>query len=249
MMLAFTSTLHDPENRLGYLIEKVGGPLRSLFDSATVAYTPQTHPDIIKLLANNRFSVYKAGDSVISTYQTAFNNALNNNLSSLFYCDLDRALHWMRSYPEELKQITQTPSNHDFILIGRTKRAFDTHPQTQTLTEGIGNVVASKVLGFKKTSDILGTTWILTLQLAKMILEQKPMNEFSFYTEWPIMLWRTSSNPLYTEREGLEWETPDRYVREIKTQGEEVWKQGFQTVNEWKRRTLMLKDFIESMAI
>jgi len=60
-------------------------------------------------------------------------------------------------------------------------------------------------------------------------------------------LWQSASNPLYIEREGLEWETPDRYQEEIKTQGLEKWKLNFQTVNEWKRRTAMLNDFIEAI--
>ena len=78
----------------------------------------------------------------------------------------------MRSYPEELKQIAETTPENDLVLIGRTKRAFETHPETQKLTEGIGNMVSSKILGFNNTHDILGTTWIMTPQLAKMILEQ-----------------------------------------------------------------------------
>jgi hypothetical protein len=60
-----------------------------------------------------------------------------------------------------------------------------------------------------------------------------------------MKLWRSAGNPLYLEREGLEWETPDRYQEEIRTQGLEGWKLNFQTVNEWRRRIAMLKDFIE----
>ncbi len=151
----------------------------------------------------------------------------------------------MRSYPDELKQITETPHENDFTLIGRTKRAFDTHPETQRLTEGIGNLVSSKALGFKNTLDVLGITWIMTPQLATMILKQKHVNEFGFYTQWPMKLWSSAKTPHYIEREGLEWETPDRYQEEIKQQGLENWRQEFQTINEWKRRTTMLNDFIE----
>jgi hypothetical protein len=106
--------------------------------------------------------------------------------------------------------------------------------------------MSSKVLGFNATRDVLGTTWIMTPRLAKMILEQQPVNEFGFYAEWPMKLWRSATDLLYIEQEGLEWETPDRYQEEIKTQGLERWKLNFQTVNEWKRRTRMLKDFIDS---
>ena len=137
MILTFTSTVHDPENRLGDLIEEVGDPLRELFESATVAYTPRTHPETITLLTKKKYSVYKAGNTVISSYQTALKQALDLKVDALIYCDLDRALHWMRTYPKELRKIAETPPENDLVLIGRTKRAFETHPETQKLTEGI----------------------------------------------------------------------------------------------------------------
>jgi neutral trehalase len=64
-----------------------------------------------------------------------------------------------------------------------------------------------------------------------------------------MTLWRSARNPLYIEVEGLEWETLDRYRDEIKTQGIEKWKQDFQTASEWRRRTEMLRDFIESSLV
>jgi len=132
------------------------------------------------------------------------------------------------------------------VLIGRTRRAFETHPETQTITEGIGNTLASNVLGFQETRDVLGTTWILTPALAKKVTKRKSMNQYGFYAEWPITLWRSARNPLYLECEGLEWETPDRYTEEIKAQGYEEWKKSFQTTFEWRKRTEMLRGFIES---
>jgi hypothetical protein len=60
-------------------------------------------------------------------------------------------------------------------------------------------------------------------------------------------MWRKSKNPLYIEIEGLEWETPDRYREEIKTQGLEQWKKSFQTPAEWRKRVEMLRDFTESI--
>jgi hypothetical protein len=129
---------------------------------ATVAYTPKTHPGAVRLLVKKGFKVYKAGNTVISSYQTALKQALDPKVKALIYCDLDRALHWMRTYPEELRKIAETTPENDLVLIGRTKRAFETHPETQKLTEGIGNMVSSKILGFNNTHDILGTTWIMT---------------------------------------------------------------------------------------
>jgi hypothetical protein len=200
----------------------------------------------VSQLRERGYSTFRAEDSVISSYQTALSRALTPNVDSLFYCDLDRALHWIKSHPQELEALATTNYENDFVLIGRTRRAFDTHPETQTITEGIGNTLASKVLGFQETRDILGTTWILTPTLAKKVIKLKQMNQFGFYAEWPITLWRSARRPKYVESEGLEWETPDRYPEEIRAQGLDEWRRSFQTASEWRKRTEMLRDFIGS---
>jgi len=213
-----------------------------------MAYTPKTHPKTVSLLKERGYRTFKAEDTVVSCYQTSLSQSLEPITGDIFYCDLDRALHWIRNYPKEFEALIE-PSNHaDFTLIGRTKRAFETHPETQTLTEGIGNIVASNVLGFSKTRDVLGTTWILTPVLAKKVTERKPMNQYGFYAEWPITLWRSAQRPKYVEADGLEWETPDRYQQEITQAGYDAWKDNYQNMQEWKKRNLMLRDMIEATA-
>jgi hypothetical protein len=245
-ILTFTSTIHDPENRLGYLIEEVGESLRGLFRSAMVSYSPGTHPDTIRLLDEQGYSTFKAEDTVVGSYRTALAESIPQITDRILYCDLDRALHWIKNYPEELRTLTESIPQNDFILMGRTMRAFNTHPETQTMTEGIANTLISKTLGFPEAKDILGTTWILTPTLAESMLKLNSINQYGFYAEWPIHMWKTSEHPLFIEVEGLEWETPDRYRAEIKAQGLEQWKKSFQTPTEWRRRNLMLRDFIES---
>jgi hypothetical protein len=105
------------------------------------------------------------------------------------------------------------------------------------------------MLNLPEIQDILGTTWILTPELADLVFKREPRNRFGLYTEWPMILWRSAKSPLYIEVEGLEWETPDRYRKEIETQGLEKWRQNFQTASEWRRRTEMLRDFIDSSLV
>jgi len=226
----------------------MGEQLRCLFISAYVAYTPRTQPQLIKRLQSEGYGTIKAGSTVVSAYQAALRRPLNDE-DNILYCDFDRALHWIKNYPDELKALAQSPLDNDYILIGRTSRAFLTHPETQVTTERIGNIVASKTLGFTETRDILGTTWIMTPEMASMILRREAVNKFGFYTDWPMTLWRSAKKPLYLEREGLEWETPDRYQDEIRSQGYEKWRTGYQTAQEWRKRVEMLKDFIESSSM
>ena len=245
-MYVFTSTIHDPENRLGYLIDEQCEELTGLFDSSHVAYTPTTHSKTVQALADRGFEVQEAEASVLDCYRTAFRMAIRPGVDNIFYCDLDRALHWVKSYPDELKALAKSQSDSDFTIVGRTKRAFGTHPETQTITEGLGNLLASRALGFSDTRDVLGVTYMITSRLAKQVLDMEARNRFGFYVEWPIFLWRSSRHPRYIEAEGLEWETPDRYRAEIKEMGLENWFRQYQTAEEWRKRTEMLRDFAES---
>lgn len=247
MILTFASTIHDPENRLDWLIDEVGLSLRGLFNSAIVSYTPKTHLNTVNLLIEKGYSVYEANDTVLNCYQMSLRNSLDSNVDVIFYCDLDRALHWIKYFPEEINTIIKKMvTQDDFILLGRTRRAFETHPDTQSSTEGIANLIVSKILGFTNTRDVLSATWILNASHVGTILKFKSENRFGFYAEWPIILWRVANHPNYIEVEGLEWETPDRYTNEIGNKGFEDWKRSYQTQSEWRKRCEMLRDFIDS---
>src|SRR5258707_1186703 len=54
--------------------------------------------------------------------------------------DLDHALHWARSWPEELGAVNQQIAAYDFLLLGRTRRATATLPDSQRETERLINV-------------------------------------------------------------------------------------------------------------
>ena len=90
--LTFASTIHDPENRLGYLIEEIGEKLRGSFSSVSVAYTPKTHPKTVSLLKERGYRNFKAEDTVVSCYQISLSQSLEPITGDIFYCDLDRAL-------------------------------------------------------------------------------------------------------------------------------------------------------------
>jgi hypothetical protein len=66
-----------------------------------------------------------------------------------FYIDLPflRA-RWYAPYPQELAQVSQQLPHHDLTVLGRTERAFASHPRAQRDTEAIVNHVFSLVTGY-----------------------------------------------------------------------------------------------------
>lgn len=241
------STLHDPENRLEELVDEYVGAIEKAFDLSYVVATPSTHQKIVGALDKIGFEVSRGQETIVGAYKKALESALSKNARKIFYCDFDRILHWAMKYPDELVNLIGSYRGYDFVLIGRTDRAFMTHPETQTSTENIANIISSRILGFKETRDIISACWRLTPRLVRELLRLPESNRYGFYCQWPIEAWRKAEKPYYVEVEGLEWETPDRYSKEIKCKGYDAWLKDFQTPGEWRKRVQILTDSIESI--
>jgi len=247
MKTVLAATIHDPEPRLLKLLKEYAPRLGLDDEPRIVAYSPPTHTRIVRALEGLGYITVPSGESVQSGYCAALERGLREFPDHVFYCDLDRLIHWVRTYPEEYRQTRRKALEYEFLMVGRTLKAFQTHPRTQTCTEGIANLVASRILGFKDTRDIIGVCWGLSSSLVQLLLSTPRRNSYGFYCGWPVIAWRNSAKKAYLEVEGLEWETPDRYEHEIAVEGYERWLRAFMTPMEWERRSLILKDSVETL--
>lgn len=237
-----TSTLHDPEGCLCDLILSQRKSLGQLSPSLIVVVSPNTHRDDVKQLRHLGFEVSKGAETVVHTYKKALWLAIRKEVGYLFYCDFDRLLHWAKAYPDELARVISIDGQHDFLILGRTPKAFMSHPETQRKTECIANLLGSRILGFKETRDIISACWRMSTRLALILVETHCENSYGFYCEWPIRAWQLAKKPRYLEVDGLEWETPDKYMKEIQKLGFQAWLLKFQTQEEWKKRCDILRE-------
>jgi hypothetical protein len=118
---------------------------------------------------------------------------------------MDRVLHWARTYPEELKKVTAAIPGHDFLVLGRTRRAMETHPRNQVDTENLANKVFSLIVG--REMDITAASRGISREAAEQILRYSRGRFFDSDSEWPIILQCRGFTLDYIEVEGLEWET------------------------------------------
>jgi len=109
------------------------------------------------------------------------------------------------------------------------------------------NELGSNVLGFSKTRDIISVCWGFTYELGTKLLNVKNSTLTGFYGTWPLLLWKWASSKAYIEVEGLEWETPDRYISDIKTVGYDRWLKNFENPNEWNKRVKILHDCLDEL--
>ena len=164
------------------------------------------------------------------------------------YIDFDRLLHWIKNYQVEFEKIITNTEGFDFVLIGRTERAHNTHHIALLKTETILNTFYSKILDEEKRLDFLCPNWIMTKTLAERVLSLELYTSTGFYVYWSYVLWMETTKKIYLEVEGQEYETPDRYREEIKKIGYENWLKTLDTGKEWTRRVNLVEDtFTEFM--
>lgn len=244
------TTLHDPNGDMSDMISKYGERVKSIVDSLHIVVSETTSPKIVDLL-KPRVHVIKIchskhnRDTYVDTLKSAFEEA--SETDRILYADYDRLLHWYSSYPEELSDVLTGYPDVDFYHIARTKRAFDTHPETQKRTEILANELGSKLLKFPETHDMLSACYGFSKRLLKEIFSVECRTELGFYALWSYWAYCKAEKWEYREVEGQEWETPDRFQKEIKEQGFEKWSLQFQTSKEWQRRVDLLADCLREL--
>ncbi|MFX1276096.1 MAG: hypothetical protein ACFFBP_04250 [Promethearchaeota archaeon] len=244
--IILTSTYHDPEFRLKQELKSALPKIKLLFKKRIVCLTPAMNEESTAFLKEEGFIVRTCQtdrriDTYKLAYQTAIENIKNSVMERIMYVDFDRLIHWINLYPDELQK-TINNIDIDNLHVGRTSRAFNTHPATQKETEIIVNEFGSKILGFNETKDIISVCHVITKELAEKILSLRNKTNSGFYCTWPILVWSWADSNKYIEVEGLEWETPDRYKNDIVNKGYKKWLENYLNPSEWRIRVDLLHD-------
>ena len=252
--IILSSTYHDPQFRLKSLLVTALPTIKELFSQVIIFLTPLTNSTASAFLTNEGFQVIisesmKQVEIYKKSIKIAIDYVENPQIQRIFYIDFDRLIHWINSYPDELKNIVENNSDVHYLHIARTSRAFETHPSTQKETEKIINALSSKTLGFKETIDVISVCFLFTKELGERILEFNNPTKTGFYGIWPIIFWKFATKNRYIEVEGLEWETPDRFQPEISKVGYDEWLKKFQSPEEWKKRVQFIQDTIEELSL
>jgi hypothetical protein len=144
---------------------------------------------------------------------------------SAFACDFDRFLHWVTAWPDDLAALPQRVARLGrgrpapwYVCLGRTARAFATHPAAQRLPEAATNRVLSLAAG-RPLDAVAGAAWI-TPQAAAIVLAESIEVTAANDLEWAGLILRRDRNRLRGLRcQGLEWETPDFHAAAIAAAG------------------------------
>jgi hypothetical protein len=144
----------------------------------------------------------------------AVQQSLETSASHVHYADLDRLLRWVETKPLEWRQTLEAIQKTDCLIIGRTEKAFSTHPQALQQTETIVNLVFSHLLG--RPVDLGGGSRGFSRRAVRFLMTNSPPGRaLGTDAEWPILLHRAGFAVDYLAVDGLEWESSARYEQQV----------------------------------
>lgn len=218
-------THHDPHGAMLAQTRRVLPLLRELYAAIVVLISATTEERTVELLRDSGVQVVRddaeqQGGAVLGLKRLALLRlAVEQPVEHVHLCDWDRALHWAELYPDELRTIIGAIPRHDLLVLGRTPRAFATHPRVQRDTEAIVNHVFG--LAFGQPLDVTAASRGLSRRAVQALLALDTHEPtVGQDCSWPLHLARQEELVIgYAATEGLEWETPDRFGDEIAAVG------------------------------
>jgi len=244
--VCLVSPLHDPEGRITEIFKKYSSELLRLYNGyVAINITETTSPETLEAIKKTKikFSIQdkKNVKNIGDNYKKALSLGFGFPSSHFHLMDFDRALHWAKRFPKELKKVIEKmPSYEGLLSFIRTTQAFESHPFIQRSTEIVTNALASKVVGFDV--DIMSGSFGLDKNLANLVLKNSKENGVGIYAEILKIAIRNEIPIKTIIVEGLEWETPDQYQNEIEKDGYITWLEKFESLTEWKRRASLIEE-------
>ncbi len=204
--------------------------MKEIYDGIFVVVTDETDSRVFERLEEFgcRVVIQEDGvgyDRVGDARRLALSAASEGGRGHTHFVDLDRVLLWAGSHLSELQRVVGEIPDHEFLIIGRTPRALETHPVSQRETERLANKVVSLILG--QEVDVTAASRGLSQGATKTILEHSKAKSFGTDAEWPVIIHCRSDLPItYIEVDGLGFEDWLKSSGEVEAAG---------GLEEWKR--------------
>jgi hypothetical protein len=255
MNIALSITFHDPAGGLYPQIERQLPALSNLFSGIAVRASLQASKKSLALFESAGAKVLvdspengDKGPQIGRARREAVAFALTFETPFYMHCDGDRILHWIEHYPDELAEVLRQIPEHDFTLLGRTARAFETHPRVQKDTEAIVNHLFYVQAGCEW--DVMIGARGLSRRAAQAIVQGSRDDEITVDVTWPLYMRSLGDYSLaYIATEGLEFETHNRYSEDLAAAGGlQAWKASLDSdIHKWLHRLEYVRLDLEAM--
>jgi hypothetical protein len=225
--------------------------LSRLFGHMVIVMPPGTHFGLILSLRQfDDISLFISDNWAggrLESLEHALNVIPDTSASHILYADMDRLLRWTETRYDELRQAVKRVQMYDCLVIGRTKAAYETHPQALIQTEALSNRVFSHIL--HNTLDLSAGAKGFSYDATKFVVEHaEPQRPFGADSEWVILAKRGGFTVKTIEVDGLDWESADRFA-DTAADAEKQYRAAQQydaDPKNWERRVAIADEIIEA---
>jgi hypothetical protein len=232
MSVALATTYHDAKDRMYDQIAEVLPIITHNFAGIAVIASSAAPAGSLQLLSTAGALIQRDEPDQLSgiaglgqSRRAAVALALQHDAPCILYFDFDSMLHWAQHYPKELAETIELLPKYDMTIVGRTRRALASHPQSQRDTEILVNQAFARLTGYDW--DVMRSGRGLSRRAAEAIIAECTESSICTDVVWPLFLLQKGSFSFKGMRtEGTEFETGDRYAPEvIAAGGYEQWLQ------------------------
>jgi len=222
--VALTCVIHDALNESSNHIRRYFPIISNIYNNMYAVVSSETHEDVISALQDQGIQVHnqkgpRAGlIGVGDARRQALQVSIEDDNKHTHLVEVDRLLQWVSSYPDELRKVVRRIPEYDFLVIGRTPRAFNSHTRCQVETESLANKVISLLVG--QELDYLVSCRGISKRAGEVIIDKSIAKNVGTDSEWPIIIKCCTDFPIdYVQVEGLEFELAFRYPERVREAG------------------------------
>ncbi|WP_226679975.1 hypothetical protein [Sutcliffiella horikoshii] len=201
--IALLTVTHDPSGKNIKLFKELQTELENIYTELYITISDESSNTLLDHIQKSRFKVKvipKKGAA--AARREVVSLGLSGHGDYYHYCDLDRLLTWGANHLDELKLLTSNIPSCDYLILGRSVRAMNTHPQEWILTEEITNKICSLELGMNV--DITAGSCLFSRESAEYINDYS--KEKMTDAEWAMIVHRIAKLEIgYAPVEGLEY--------------------------------------------
>jgi len=247
--VALAATLHDPRGTLTDEIRRALPTLATVYRGIAVATSPLTSARVVELLEAAGVHAGPVATNLRGPlYRLSLRAALATGAERVHYLDFDRALHWQRRAPRELRAVLRLASRHPVLVVGRTGKAHRSHHVPLWSTELLANRLLADRLRFGRPIDVLVPSFVVERPAAARLLAQSRARDVALYGEWAARVLALVDEVAYVQCRGLDWETPDRHRRAVRRVGLAAWRRRQETPAEWDLRIGIAAEIVRGFA-
>ncbi len=195
-------------------LRKLYPQLKHLYPHMIIIMPPSTHMGLVLSLRHFEKLTLFVTDNWRDGRRESLAQALkiipSTSASHIMYADVDRLLRWAETRYEELRQTIKRVQMYDCLVIGRTERAYQTHPQALIQTEAMSNRIFSHLLG-EKVDLSAGAKGFSIRAASFVVANARAERPFGADAEWVVLAKRGGFDIRTYHVDGLDWESADRY--------------------------------------